>query len=116
MQEKYRLLPLLYRKAFLEKWVLHNENVGTERCHVIRYEDLVYDPREQLKAAIRFISPNLKFDSRAMELSLEKHKVEANWSFDSFVFPETIPKLRQIVSEAWVHTTNIVEGLETRNR
>ncbi len=106
---------MLYRKAFLEKWILQNEYIETERYHVVRYEDMVDDPEVQLRKVIRYISPTRAIDTDALERVFEKHPIRAKWSLDSFVFLDTVSALETVISDVWERTTSITEKLVDRD-
>ena len=50
-------------EAFLEKWILENEFIETERYHLVRYEDMIIDPKAHLRRAIAYITPATKLDT-----------------------------------------------------
>lgn len=105
---------MLYRKAFLEKWILQNEYIETERYRVVCYEDMVKDPEAQLRKIIKYITPTRAIDTDAMARAFEVHPVRAKWSLDGFVFAETVSQLGTVISDVWERTRSITEKLVDR--
>ncbi len=107
---------MLYRKAFLEKWIIQNEYIDTKRYQVVRYEDIVNDLEAELARIIQYITPALPMDADAMRRAFEKSPVRARWSLDSFVFVETVAQLEAMISPTWERVRIITENLMHRTQ
>jgi hypothetical protein len=104
-------LGMLYRKAFLEKWILANKYLNTDSYHVVDYDDLLEGPERELAKVIEYITPNRAIDAPAIRAAFEKHPVQARWNIEHFVFASTVPRLEEIIADTWESAKLLVREL-----
>jgi hypothetical protein len=105
----YAKIGMLYRKAFLEKWIIYNKYIETKRYHVVYYDDMVNDQVEELKKIIKYITPEHAIDANAVKSAFDQHPVKTKWSIDSFVFYETVSELETMICSTWERAKSITK-------
>jgi|GEM_PF-7034406 hypothetical protein len=99
--EAFSVPEVLYRKTFLEKWILDNEWIDSPRHLVLIYDDLVAEPRKQLAAVVRFVFPEEEPDSEALDRAMKDEPVKPKRDPGVFGHAESLDELHTLCDETW---------------
>ena len=99
--EDFSVEQVLYRKAFLEKWILENPWVGTDQFLILNYDELIAEPREKVAEVIRFFFPNERIEPSQLENSMSEWPLKPRRNLSTFEHASTLDKLAELCDDTW---------------